>query len=672
LPNQAGGDSTRRPAPRWVAIVAVCVVLICGCTGGSAPAPEGGPVAEWPNYGNDPGGMRYSPLNQINRDNVARLKVAWIYHTGDVSDGSRTKDRSAFENTPIVVDGTMYLSTPLSRVIALDPESGAEKWTYDPKIELHGHYSERLINRGVASWLDPTRKPGAPCARRIFIATINARLIALDAAGGNACADFGNQGQIDLRPGVANIDKIKYRGEYEETSPPAIVDDLVIVGSAIGDNGRVDEPSGVVRAFDARSGALRWSWDPIPQTPDDPAWKTWSHSGAPNSGAANTWAMISVDREHDLVFLPVSSASPDYYGGERPGADVYSDSLVALHGATGKLAWYFQTTHHDLWDYDNPSMPLLCTIRHNGAEVPAVVQGTKRGSLFVFNRLTGAPLYPITEQPAPQSDVVGEETSPTQPFPDLPPLVPLSISADDAWGIAFFDRRQCRDRMAALRSDGIFTPPSIGGSLVIPGDLGGMNWSSAAFDPARQLLVTNTNNLVAEVHLIPRAQFTAAVNAARGSEISFAPQAGTPYGMSRVFMRSSWPGLPCNPPPWGSLTAVDLSAGRIKWTRPLGNIMSLLHLPLPDPGWGTPNLGGAIVTAGGLVFVAATLDSRIRAFDIETGRQLWEAKLPAGGQATPMTYRLRGDGKQYLVIAAGGHGEGWTKLGDSLVAFALP
>ncbi len=670
-----GHRKSRIHKPLWrrLAIVVASVALLCGCTTGAQPAPQGGPVAEWPNYGNDPGGMRYSPLDQINRDNVAQLQVAWTYHTGDVSDGTRAKRKSSFENTPIVVDGTMYLSTPFNRVIALDPETGAQKWAYDPQIDLQSSfYSEGLINRGVSSWLDPAKKSDEACRRRIFIATIDARLIALDAAGGQPCADFGNQGQIDLKNGVANIDKLKYRGEYEETSPPAIIDDLVIVGSAIGDNGHVDEPSGVVRAFDARSGVVRWVWNPIPQSAADPAWKTWPHTNAPQTGAANIWSIISVDRDHDLVFLPGSSASPDYYGGERLGDDLYSDALVALHGSTGKLAWYFQTTHHDLWDYDNPSMPLLCTIRRNGAEIPAVVQGTKRGSLFVFNRLTGEAIYPIVERAAPPSDVPGEQAAPTQPFPSLPPLVPLSVSVDDAFGVMYFDRRQCRNRMAALRNDGIFTPPSIAGSLVIPGNVGGMNWSSAAFDPERQLLVANTNNLVAEVHLIPRADFTEQANASRGFETEFAPMAGTPYGMSRVFMRSSFPGLPCNPPPWGSLTAVDLSSGQIKWTVPLGNIMSFLHLPLPDPHWGAPNLGGAIVTAGGVVFIAATIDPYIRAFDIETGQELWRAKLPAGGQATPMTYRLSSGGKQYLVIAAGGHGKLGSKLGDSLVAFALP
>ena len=649
------------------------LVALCMITAFAMPAFGAGQdsSAEWPSYGNDPGGQRYSPLDQINRENVAQLKVAWTYHTGDVSNGGKTKRKTSFENTPIVVDGTMYFSTPFNRVIALDPATGHEKWTFDPKIDLQASYSEGLINRGVSSWVDTSRAPGKQCARRIFIATIDARLIALDAATGIACSDFGVNGQINLKTSGITVQTV-YNGEYEETSPPAIIDDLVVVGSAIGDNTRVNEPPGMVRAFDTRTGALRWSFNPIPKTADNPGWKEWKPEQAQTTGAANVWSIISVDPQNDLVFLPGASASPDYYGGDRLGSNLYADALVALHAKSGKIAWAFQTTHHNLWDYDLPAMPLLCTIHHGGADIPAVVQGTKRGSLFIFNRITGEPIFPITEKPVPKSDVPGEEASPTQPFPELPPpIVPQTVSADEAFGVTFFDRRQCRKRMEALRSEGIFTPPSIKGSLLVPGNAGGMNWSSAAFDPKRQLFVTNTNNLVAEVHLIPRDQFTERANSlTRGFGVEYTEQNGTPYGMSRVIMLSSL-GFPCNPPPWGSLTAVDLSSGQIKWSVPLGNILgtSKIGSILPDPGWGTPNFGGAIVTAGGLVFIGASMDPAFRAFDVETGKLLWKTELPAGGQATPMTYKV-GD-KQYVVIAAGGHGKLGSKLGDSVVAFAL-
>ena len=655
-------------------------------TASKAYAGKDAESVEWPYYGNDPGAQRYSPLDQINRANVSQLKVVWTYHTGEISNGQTRPDvahgkwrfnKTGFENTPIVVDGTMYISTPFCRVVALDPETGAEKWSYDPQIRRDQPYSEGLINRGVSSWLDPQRKPGEACQRRIFIGTIDARLIALDAATGKQCVDFGDGRTINLKTGIKNIEKIGYYGEYEETSPPAIIDDMVIVGSGIGDNRAVDEPLGTVRAFDARTGALRWSWDPIPQGPSDPAWKDWKPEDAQRTGAGNTWAPISVDPENELVFLPVGSASPDYFGGARRGSDIYSDSLVALRAKTGKIAWYFQTTHHDLWDYDNPAQPLLCTIHRNSVEVPAVVQGTKRGQLFVFNRVTGEPVFPIEEKPVPQSDVLGEETSPTQPFPTLPPpLVPQSLTANDAFGILYFDRHQCQRRMAELRAEGIFTPPSVNGSLIVPGNTGGMNWSGAAYDPQRQLLVTNLNNLVSEVHLIPRADYVQALSNSRGFDLEFAPQLGTPYGMSRTFMRSSFPGLPCNPPPWGLLAAVDLGSGQIRWSVPLGDfsafIKSVTHISVPDEPWGVPSLGGEIVTAGGLVFIAGALgDPHFRAYDIDTGAVLWKSAIPASGNATPMTYSTHG--RQYVVIAAGGHAK--TDVGnrsDALVAFALP
>jgi quinoprotein glucose dehydrogenase len=540
-----------------------------------------------------------------------------------------------------VVDGKMYITTPFCRVIAMDPETGREIWSYDPQIKRDAIYSEGFINRGVSTWLDPARRPDDMCRRRIFIGTIDARLIALDAASGKLCSDFGEGGQINLKSTVKNIEHIGYYGEFEETSPPAIIDDLVIVGSAVGDNRALDEPLGTVRAFDARSGRLRWARNPIPQGPSDPVWKEWKSHDALVTGAANVWAPISVDPESDLVFLPVGSASPDYYGGLRRGAGPYSDCVVALHAKTGKLAWYFQTTHHDLWDYYNPAQPVLCTIRKNGKDIPAVVQGTKRGQLFIFNRLTGEPLFPIIEKPVPQSDLPGEETSPTQPFPELPPpLVRQNLTADDAFGDVYFDRRNCRQRMAKLRAEGIFTPPSLQGSLLVPGNTGGMNWSGAAFDQHRQWLVTNVNNMVAEVHLIPRADLETQMNNSRGFDLEFAPQLGTPYAMSRVSMRSSFPGFPSNPPPWDSLVAVDLVSGQIQWSVPLGDAgavaRSMLHLPVPDPHYGMPSLGGAIVTEGDLVFIAGVLgDPHFRAFDIETGKLLWTGDLPGGWKRDP-------------------------------------
>jgi quinoprotein glucose dehydrogenase len=609
---------------------------------------------DWPDYGHDPGGTRYSPLTQINRSNVSKLKVAWVYHTGDLSDGTKYPRQSEFECTPIVVDGTLYLTTAFNRVVALDPVSGRELWAFDPRINLRSKYSEGLMNRGVSTWLDQRRKPPALCRRRIFLATIDARLFSLDAASGQPCQDFGSAGEVDLTRGIANIIRA---GEYEETSPPAIIDDLVVVGSAIADNDRVDSPDGLVRAFDARTGQLRWKWEPLPP------------SLAP-TGAGNAWSVISVDAARDLIFVPTGAPSPDYQGAKRPGDDRWANSVVALRGKDGSFVWGFQLVHHDLWDYDTASQPLLATLRRGGSEVPVVIQGNKTGSLFVLHRDTGVPVFKVEERAVPQSDAEQERTSLTQPFPVAPPpLARQHLSAQDAWGITDAERSACRERLARLRSEGIFTPPGVQGIAAMPGNLGGMNWSSGAFDPQRQLFVTNINNLAMEVHLIPRDQYLPHELAAEAGQFrgDVSPQHGTPHGMSRQAIMSPQ-GLPCLPPPWGELVAVDLSSATIRWRVPLGAAVKWGGKTIAVAG--TPNLGGPILTAGGLIFIGAAMDDSIRAFDVDTGQELWNAPLPAGGQATPMTYQE--DGKQYLVIAAGGHGKLGTTLGDALVAFALP
>ncbi|MFN7927845.1 MAG: pyrroloquinoline quinone-dependent dehydrogenase [Blastocatellia bacterium] len=621
--------------------------------------------ANWPNYGRDAGGNRYSPLTQIHRNNVGQLKVAWTYHTGEANSTSPLRKYGAFEATPLMVDNTLYISTPFSRVIALDAQTGQERWVYDPKMDLNVRYSE-ATSRGVSTWLDPEQKLG----RRIFLATLDARLISLDAKTGQPCSDFGENGQVELKHDVRFTDA----RNYQVTSPPAIINNLVVVGSAIGDNRGVELERGVVRAYDAHTGQLKWSWDPIPIQPDDPARQTWKGESAQKTGAANAWAPLSADSERGLVFVPTSSPSPDFYGGERLGDNRYANSIVALRAATGEVVWQYQLVHHDLWDFDIPAQPMLINLKRDGREVPAVVVATKMGFLFVFHRETGEPLFPIEERPVPASDMLGEVAATTQPFPKLPrALVPQQLKPEDAWGALPSDRKWCGEQIAKLRNEGIYTPPSLKGTLAFPSNVGGINWSGMSFDPTRNLLITNTNRIALVVKLIPRAEFEAQRAAAKGKG-EFAPQTGTPYGMMREVLLSPHE-TPCNPPPWGVLTAVDLNSGEVRWDVPLGTVpkvgwLEQLAMMRSKQSLGSPNMGGSIITAGGLVFIGAAMDTALRAFDIESGKVLWQGALPASANATPMTYQI--NGKQFVVVAAGGHGKLGSVLGDAVVAFSLP
>lgn len=627
-------------------------------------AEQGG---DWPAYGRDAGGSRYSPLTQINRENVTSLKVAWTYRTGESAIKGRAASKSAFEATPILVDGTLYLSTPFSRVVALDPQSGNQRWLYDPKVDTSLNYSE-VTSRGVSTWLDSRAKAGQGCRRRIFIATLDARLIALDSATGEPCKGFGQDGQVDLTRDV----RLTRKGQYQVTSPPAVIGDLIIVGSSMGDNRGVEVERGVVRAYDARTGSLRWSWDPIPQQAKDGARKGWAADSATRTGAANVWSIISADPERGLVFVPTSSPSPDFYGGERIGDNRYANSVVALRASTGKVVWDFQVVHHDLWDYDVAAQPMLITMKRDGRQVPAVAVGTKMGHIFLLHRETGKPLFPVQERTVPLSSVAGEKASPTQPFPVLPrPLVPSRLTPADAWGITPDARDWCRQKIASLRSEGIFTPPSFEGTIMFPGNVGGVNWGGMAFDAKRNLLIASTNRLATVVKLMPREEFDKL--ASHGESNRLKGEFGRMTDKLMIYREPllSPVGAPCNPPPWGALTAVDLSTGEVKWEVPLGSFPQMSMIP-DSSKWGSINLGGGIVTAGGLVFIAAAMDTYLRAFDVETGKELWKAELPASAQATPMTYQVGENGKQYIVIAAGGHGKLGTKMGEDVVAFALP
>jgi quinoprotein glucose dehydrogenase len=656
-----------------------CSVIAAGVLGcGSAELDHSGPVADWPVVGGDPGGLKYSALTQITPDNVDRLEIAWIHHHGDVSDGTGDTKRTSFQATPIVADDHLYFCTGFNRVLALDPESGEELWSFDPELKARGGEGPYpLTCRGVAWWdgrghagaataaarRDGPLDPGGACATRIFTGTRDSELIALDGRTGEPCADFGEAGRVALREGIGDAPA----WEYYPTSAPVIVGDLVVIGALVADNLRVDAPSGVVRAFDVHTGALRWAWDPVP-----PDWPHRREDGTPvyTAGTPNVWAPMSADEARGLVFVPTGNPSPDTYGGARDGIDRYGSSVVALDATNGEVVWSFQTVHHDLWDYDVASQPLLFELEGVGGGRPGVAQVTKMGHVFLLDRETGEPLYPVEERPVPQAGAVpGETLSPTQPFPvHPPPIHPSTLTPDDAWGFTPFDRADCARIIAGYRSDGIFTPPSLEGSIQYPGSAGGANWGGAALDPVRKLLFVNQSRMPLVATLIPRAEMEGLDPSSVVYPDEVYPQRGVPYGVKRGPLLSDW-GAPCIPPPWGTLTAVDLERGEIAWESTLGTTRDQAPWPL----WfdnGSPNLGGAIATASGLVFIGATTDKFIRAFASETGEEIWRARLPYTANSTPITYRLGPDRRQFLVVPAGGHG--WSEPGDATIAFALP
>ena len=607
-------------------------------------------------------GLKYSSLTQINTTSVDKLQLAWEYHTGEI--GTSSTALEAFEDEPSLIDGSLVVCTLSRRLIALDPQTGKQRWVYDPKTDKAMGMRKC---RGISAWVDRLAPEGASCKIRIFVGTADYRLIAIDAHDGRPCTGFGTEGEVHMTVNKPQI----FPGEVSAGSRPAIVNDVVVVGSTVADDQRLDAPSGRVLAFDARTGKQLWQFDPLPRDPADPAMATWLKGSAGDQGAGNVWAEMAVDESLDLVYLPTSSPSIDFYGASRPGANAYADSIVALQGATGKVVWTFQFVHHNLWDYDTPSQPLLMDLPYNGKNVPALVQNTKTGMIFIFNRKTGEPLIPFVERPVPQQGAApGEWLSPTQPFPvGMPALAPQKISGDDAWGFMLFDRWKCRDRIEALNHGSIYTPPSLKGTILQPGAAGGPNWGGGAYDPQSHIMVVPSSRVPMIVTLVPREQVkldkTQAIET-RGA-MTF-PSAGTPY-MTRIEPLLSPLGAPCTAPPWAVLTAVDLVSGTKQWEVPLGSIEKLSPIPIP---WelGTPGAGGPLVTAGGLVFIGYTLDNKLRAFDLQTGKTLWKTELPAAGTATPVSYEVKGE--QYIVMAAGGHSMYGTTRGDSVVAYKLP
>lgn len=599
---------------------------------------------DWRFYGADSGGTRFSPLQQINRENVRTLERAWTYHTGEVNRESES-DRHAvapFETTPLVVDGILYLSTPSNRVIALDAETGKEIWQFDPQV---GRGKRQFFqHRGVAYWQSQTRND-----RRILFGTFDGRLICLEARTGKPCLGFGTNGTVDLRAGVAdNFPK----AEYAVTSAPAIYKDLVITGAAVPEYPSKG-PSGAVRAFNVRTGKVVWTFHTVPSS-GEAGHETWAGDSWKERTGANVWSTMSVDVDRDLVFLPIGSASYDFYGGDRKGQNLFANSLVALQASTGKLVWYFQLVHHDIWDYDLPAQPALITVRQNGKSVPAVAQVTKMGLVFIFDRVTGKPVFPVGERSVPASNVPGEAAWPTQPFPSKPPaLVREEFKESDISTVSPESNRYCAELFHSLKTQGMYTPYGLEQTLVVPGTLGGATWSGGSFDPELGYFFVNVNELGSVGALEPQPA---------GAPVAY--RRGSKQGeYARFWDENQWP---CQKPPWGTLNAIDVNKGEIVWKVPLGRVDGL------NVETGTPNLGGSVVTAGGLIFIGATTDHRFRAFDARSGKELWAAELAASAHAAPITYKGSKSGKEFVVIAAGGGGYFRGITADEVVAFALP
>jgi membrane-bound PQQ-dependent dehydrogenase (glucose/quinate/shikimate family) len=604
--------------------------------------------SDWPVYGHDPGGMRFSPLTQINAENVARLRRVWTYHTGERPSvaGPRGQRQTAFETTPLIVNNVLYISTPANRVIALDPESGRALWKFDPQSKTGGALKYRA-HRGVAFW--PGDKNTPP---RILFGTLDGHLIALNAHTGEEVPGFGNEGVVDLRRGVADEfpDAI-----YAETSPPAIFRNLVITGAEVPESpGR--GPRGDIRAWDVRTGKLTWTFHTVPM-PGEPGHETWQGDGWQNRTGANVWTVMTVDVEHGVVFLAIGSPAFDFYGGDRKGADLYGNCLVALNAQTGKLIWYYQLVHHDIWDYDPPAAPALVVVHRGGQTIPAVVEATKMGLVFILDRRNGQPIFPVKEQAVPVSDVPGESSWPTQPIPEKPrALSRASMTAADLTEVTPESHRTCASLFAELENHGRYTPYGTKPTLVFPGTLGGATWSGVSFNPTLGYIFVNTNEVGAIGQMVKQAA---------GSSTAY--RRTSPAGAyARFWDENLWP---CQKPPWGLLTAVDVNSGEIAWRVPLGITEELEKKGVHNTG--APNIGGSIATAGGLVFIAATNDKRFRAFNAHTGQEIWSTVLDASGHATPATY-LGPNGRQYIVIAAGGGGFFGSSSADSLIAFALP
>lgn len=662
----------------------------------TAPANTVSSSLGWPHYRNDLRGSGFSEARQITSDNVDRLKQVWTFSTGAIEKLGEGIANTAFEATPILLPleagGHLAVCTPFNDIVALDPETGEQRWRFDAKTDRRGSRPGKC--RGVSYWQRPQSSTAeiemsdhhlGSCSHRIITATHDRRLLAIDANTGELCKQFGDGGVVKLYRDSEGF----VPGDLSSSSPPLVANNTIVVGSGVVDFKRAKTPLGTVLAFDAETGAERWRFQTVAHENSAPAVKaSWPQNASEVSGSANAWAPFSADVENDLVFVPTGAPSPDFYGGLRPGDNLNANSVIALRISTGEVVWRYQFVHHDLWDYDTPAMPLLTEIERAGNSIPGLIQVTKQGFVFVLNRLTGEPIYAVNEVPVPQTVVAGETPSPTQPIPSvMPRLMDTDIDQEDAWGVTPWDKGHCEREIGKLYNEGLFTPLQLDQfTVLMPGSLGGANWGGAVLWKEKNLMVVNVNTALFAARLVRNPDYqmsgdqpmAVAVDDHKKRPSEHVPKSGqtmrinmsgTPYTIENKALMSPL-GIPCVKPPWGKLMAIDIQTGAVRWQSPLGSVHEMGPVKVPfHINWGTPNLGGAIVTAGGLVFIGATMDRQFRAFDAQTGEQLWTHDLPVDGVASPMTYVI--NGKQYVVISAGGHHMFGRPMGDTIVAFAL-
>ena len=627
-----------------------------------AAAPDTGnavPDGEWHQYGRTQYGQRYSPLTQITPENVAKLELAWQYRTGDVRQPQDVTE-TTYQVTPLKIEDTLYLCTPHNIAIALDADTGKEKWRYNPEVSANTQRQHQTC-RGVTYWKDQTVAADQACYERVYLPTSDAHLIALDAKTGQICESFADKGVLDLTRGM----KYNPSGYYYSTSPPTAIDGKIIVGGAVNDNFSTEEQSGVIRAFDILTGQLLWNWDsgnPDVTTPI-------AEGEHYTTNSPNSWSVFSADEKLGLIYIPLGNQVPDQLGmGRSEAVEKYSSSITALDVNTGQVRWVRQTVHHDLWDMDVPAQPVLLDITKDGQAVPALVGPTKQGDIYVLDRRTGEPIIPVTEVAAPKGAIPEDFSAPTQPLSGLT-FNPPPLTEANMWGATMFDQLACRIQFRSLRYEGRYTPPSLQGTIVYPGNFGVFNWGSVAVDPKRQVMFGMPTYLAFTSRLVPADQIPPKGEDEKASEQGLNRNDGAPYG---VFMGPflSPLGIPCQSPPWGYVAGVDLRTGKIAYKHKNGTVEDMAPVPIPLK-LGVPGIGGPMITAGGVAFLGAAVDDYLRAYDLTTGKQLWQTRLPAGGQSTPMSYTGK-NGKQYVLIVAGGHGSVGTKAGDYVMSYKLP